>query len=45
MFISFFVYCFILGKDILRNGFKNLIHKTPNMDTLVTIGVVASNVI
>ena len=31
-----------LGKDILRNGFKNLIHKTPNMDTLVTIGVVAS---
>ncbi len=31
-----------LGKDILRNGFKNLIHKTPNMDTLVMIGVVAS---
>lgn len=31
-----------LGKDILRNGFKNLIHKTPNMDTLVGIGVVAS---
>lgn len=31
-----------LGKDILRNGFKNLIHKTPNMDTLVMIGVLAS---
>ena len=27
---------------ILRNGVKNLIHKTPNMDTLVTIGVAAS---
>ena len=32
----------ILGKDILRNGYKNLIHKTPNMDTLVMIGVLAS---
>lgn len=32
----------ILGKDILRNGYKNLIHKTPNMDTLVMIGVFAS---
>ena len=31
-----------LGKHILKNGFKNLIHKTPNMDTLVTIGVLAS---
>lgn len=30
------------GKDILKNGYKNLIHKTPNMDTLVTIGVLAS---
>ena len=30
------------GGDILRNGYKNLIHKTPNMDTLVTIGVLAS---
>ena len=28
-----------IGKDILKNGYKNLIHKTPNMDTLVTIGV------
>ena len=32
----------ILGWKILKNGFKNLIHKTPNMDTLVTIGVTAS---
>ena len=31
-----------LGKDMLKNGIKNLIHKTPNMDTLVTIGVAAS---
>lgn len=30
------------GGDILKNGYKNLIHKTPNMDTLVTIGVLAS---
>ena len=32
----------ILGKNILKNGIKNLIHKTPNMDTLVTIGVISS---
>ena len=30
------------GFDILKNGYKNLIHKTPNMDTLVSIGVVSS---
>ena len=30
------------GFDILKNGYKNLIHKTPNMDTLVGIGVIAS---
>ncbi len=30
------------GFDILKNGFKNLIHKSPNMDTLVSIGVLAS---
>lgn len=35
--------CFIIyGFDILKNGYKNLIHKTPNMDTLVSIGVLAS---
>ncbi len=27
------------GKDIIKNGFKNLFHKTPNMDSLVTLGV------
>ncbi len=32
----------IYGFDILKNGYKNLIHKIPNMDTLVTIGVVSS---
>lgn len=32
----------IMGKDILKNGYKNLIHKTPNMDTLVAIGVISS---
>ena len=32
----------LLGMDILKNGIKNLIHKTPNMDTLVTMGVLAS---
>lgn len=31
-----------LGKDIIKNGIKNLIHFTPNMDTLVTIGVASS---
>ena len=30
------------GIDILKNGYKNLIHKTPNMDTLVSIGVLSS---
>lgn len=32
----------IYGFDILKNGYKNLIHKTPNMDTLVGIGVFTS---
>ena len=31
-----------LGKDIIKNGIKNLVHFTPNMDTLVTIGVASS---
>lgn len=30
------------GSDILKSGIKNLIHKMPNMDTLVTIGVLSS---
>ena len=32
----------IMGRDILKNGIKNLIHKTPNMDTLVMLGVLSS---
>ena len=36
--IAFLIY----GRDILKNGYKNLIHKTPNMDTLVGIGVITS---
>lgn len=36
--IAFLIY----GFDIIRNGYKNLIHKTPNMDTLVGIGVLTS---
>ena len=35
--------CFMIyGFDIIKNGYKNLIHKTPNMDTLVGIGVITS---
>ena len=30
------------GRDILKNGLKNLIKKHPNMDSLVTISVIAS---
>lgn len=36
--LAFMIY----GFDILKNGYKNLIHKTPNMDTLVGIGVITS---
>ncbi|MGN1328007.1 MAG: heavy metal translocating P-type ATPase [Clostridia bacterium] len=36
--IAFVIY----GFDIIKNGYKNLIHKTPNMDTLVSIGVISS---
>ncbi len=32
----------IYGFDIIKSGFKNLIHKLPNMDTLVAIGVLSS---
>ena len=35
--------CFIFyGFDIIKNGYKNLIHKMPNMDTLVGMGVITS---
>ena len=36
------IACCIYGWDILKNGYKNLIHFTPNMDTLVAIGVLTS---
>ena len=36
--IPFIIY----GFDIIKSGFKNLIHKAPNMDTLVAIGVLSS---
>ncbi len=36
--ISFLIY----GKDILKSGVKNLYHRMPNMDTLVSIGVWSS---
>lgn len=36
------IFFLIYGFDIIKSGYKNLIHKTPNMDTLVSIGVLAS---
>lgn len=30
------------GRDIFISGVKNMLHKSPNMDTLVTLGVVTS---
>ncbi len=38
----FTIIFMIYGFDILKNGYKNLIHRTPNMDTLVGIGVLSS---
>ena len=32
----------LFGFDILKNGYKNLVHKSPNMDTLVGLGVLSS---
>ncbi len=32
----------IYGRDIIINGIKNLIHKSANMDTLVSLGVLVS---
>ena len=40
--LLFAIIFLIYGFDILKNGYKNLIHKTPNMDTLVGIGVLSS---
>ena len=36
------IFVLFFGRDILKNGYKNLIHATPNMDTLVMLGVLAS---
>ncbi len=36
--IPFLIY----GFDIIKSGIKKLIHKSPNMDSLVTIGVLTS---
>ena len=36
------IVAIIMGWDILKNGYKNLVHKTPNMDTLVGMGVLSS---
>ena len=36
------IIAIIMGWDILKNGYKNLVHKTPNMDTLVGMGVLSS---
>ncbi len=33
---------FIYGFSIFKSGLKNALHKTPNMDTLVSLGVMAS---
>ena len=38
----FAIIFMIYGFDILKSGYKNLIHMTPNMDTLVGIGVLSS---
>ena len=38
----FAIVFMIYGFDILKNGYKNLIHRTANMDTLVGIGVISS---
>ena len=32
----------IYGKDIFKSGIKNLLHGSPNMDSLVSLGVIAS---
>lgn len=36
--IPFLIY----GRDIFQKGIKNLLHKSPNMDTLVSLGVASS---
>ncbi|MBR2247865.1 MAG: copper-translocating P-type ATPase [Clostridia bacterium] len=47
MINQFFIALIFLmyGFDVLRNGFKNLVHKTPNMDSLVLISVLSSFIV
>ena len=42
LLFSISILFLIYGFDIIKNGYKNLIHKTPNMDTLVGVGVITS---
>ena len=39
IFSMYFIY---FGRDIIINGIKNIKYKSPNMDTLVTLGVISS---
>ena len=39
MFSLYFIY---FGKDIIINGIRNIKYKSPNMDTLVMLGVISS---
>ena len=39
IFTLYFIY---FGRDIIINGIKNIKHKSPNMDTLVMLGVMSS---
>lgn len=39
IFSLYFIY---FGKDIIISGFKNIRYKSPNMDTLVTLGIISS---
>ena len=39
IFSLYFIY---FGRDIIYNGVKNIKYKSPNMDTLVTLGVISS---
>lgn len=41
LFVLATIVLFLAG-DILKNGYKNLIHGTPNMDTLVALGLLSS---
>lgn len=38
----FSLYFICFGRSIIINGIKNIIYKSPNMDTLVTLGVISS---